>query len=135
MDVGARAFARTPFGRSSAAMARISATTPVFATAYADILATATPGSAACEAKKTSEPRPTRRSGRKARAVRYAVVRLMLNWRFQTSWVLSATGPLRANPPAIWTSAFNEGPCEVRTVSANAATAEGSLKSQAYPDA
>src|SRR6185503_8990575 len=67
---GASAFARTPFGRSSAAMARISVTTPDFATAYADILATAPPGIAARDAKKTIEPRLARMKGINARAVR-----------------------------------------------------------------
>jgi hypothetical protein len=55
--------ARTPFGRSSAAIARMSVTTPDFATAYADILATAPAGEAAREAKNTIEPTAARMKG------------------------------------------------------------------------
>src|SRR5436305_583711 len=41
-------------------MAHMRATTPPFATAYADIFAPDAPGSAACEAKKTMAPWPAR---------------------------------------------------------------------------
>jgi hypothetical protein len=52
IEVGATAFARTPFFLSSLAIDRMSVTTPVFATAYADLLAPAEPGMAASEAKE-----------------------------------------------------------------------------------
>lgn len=51
MDVGASAFARMPFARSDCDTARMSATTPLFAAAYAATAATFAPGSTASEAK------------------------------------------------------------------------------------
>ena len=42
--------------------------------------------------------------------MRYAVVRLIAICRCQTSSELSATGPLIANPPAMWTSASKRSP-------------------------
>src|SRR5262249_35186149 len=77
MALGASAFARTPFARSSAAMARISVATPVFAIVYADVLAPVLPGRAACDENNTIAPRASRIAGRKARVVRNAVVRLI----------------------------------------------------------
>jgi len=70
IDVGATAFARTPFFRSSLAIDRMSVTTPVFATAYADLLAPVEPGMAASEAKSTIAPFAMRSIGRNARVVR-----------------------------------------------------------------
>src|SRR6516164_5997714 len=98
MEVGATAFARTLCFFSSAATARMRATTPDFAAAYAAIPATAPPGIAAAEAKYTIAPPFARNAGRSARVVRYAVVRLIVNCFCHAAGSLSATGPDMANP-------------------------------------
>src|SRR5207245_10091058 len=64
-DVGAMALARTPLAVSSAAMARMRATTPFLATAYADIFEPPpeAPGNTTCDAKNTIAPFPAPRRG------------------------------------------------------------------------
>ena len=91
---------RTPFKASSWEIAVERVSRPDLATAYAAVRASLAPAKADSEEKKTALPRPFLKRGIALRAVRKAVLRLIVSCRSQSPRAVSATGPVTAKPPA-----------------------------------